>query len=470
VHRKTGLAGTGRWYLAMLESRANSLAMNHKRRSQPEWRWGALAAVAVGVGAALWIGRLPPQPPRSAAPQSAAAAEAPPSYQPRPLSDVVYEATPERVERGRYLVEGVMQCFVCHSARDWTKPGAPPVEGKEGAGTVWWDKPWLVAPNLTPDGETGIGRWTDDMLGRSIREGVAHDGRVLYPQMWSNAFHGLADEDLAAVVVYLRSRPPVRNPLPTTRIPAERAAHLPTLPPLLEPVPMPDLEDPVARARYYVQLADCSGCHSSWYTPRNPGLFAGGNPIGRPGGTVYSANITRDPSGIPYYDEALFREVLRTGRVKARELNGAMPWVAFRHLNDADLDALFRFFRDVVPPARHSINNLDPPTDCRICGGKHPLGDRNVPVEFHPVPLAPGLAAQVVGRYAFADGSPVVFAIEQGRLVARFGENEAGEVFTEDGLWFHIRGEPDVFQFDRDPAGRVTGFVASGVDIVTRQP
>jgi mono/diheme cytochrome c family protein len=454
----------------MLESRANSLAMNRKRRSQPEWRWGALAAVAVGAGAALWVGRLPPRPARSAAPQSAAAAEAVPAHPPRPLRDVVYEATPERVERGRYLVEGVMQCFVCHSERDWTQPGAPPVEGREGAGAVWWNKPWLVAPNLTPDPETGIGRWTDDMLGRAIREGVAHDGRVLYPQMWSNAFSILADEDLAAVVVYLRSRPAVRNPLPTTRIPPERAAHLRTLPPLVEPVPMPDLEDPVVRARYYVQLADCSGCHTSWYTPRNPGLFAGGNPIDRPGGTVYSANITSDPSGIPYYDAALFREALRTGRVKARELNGAMPWVGFRHLSDDDLDALFHFFRDVVPPARHSINNLDPPSDCRICGGKHPLGDRNVPVEFHPLPLDPAVAAQVVGRYAFADGFPVVFAIEQGRLVARFGEGEAGEVFTEDGLWFHVRGEPDVFQLERDASGKVTGFVASGVDLVSRQP
>jgi hypothetical protein len=444
--------------------------MTRKRRSKPAWSWGALAAIAVGVSAALWVGRLPAPAPRPAAPQSAAPAETKPAHQPRPLRDVVYEATPARVARGRYLVEGVMQCFLCHSERDWTRPGAPPVEGKEGAGSVWWDKPWLVAPNLTPDVETGIGRWTDDMLGRAIREGVAHDGRTLYPQMWSASFRALADEDLAAVIVYLRSRPPVRNPLPPTRIPPERAAHMRTLPPLIEPVPMPDLGDPVARARYYVRLADCSGCHSSWYTPRNPGLFAGGNPIERAGGTVYSANITSDPSGIPYYDATLFREVMRTGRVKARELDGAMPWVAFRHLNDEDLDALYRFFRDVVPPVRHSINNLDPPTGCAICGGQHPLGDRNVPVEFHPVPIDPRLEAEAVGRYAFADGFPVVFAIERGRLVARFGEGEASEVFTEDGLRFHVRGEPDVFQFERDAAGRIVGLMASGVDRVTRLP
>jgi hypothetical protein len=55
---------------------------------------------------------------------------------------------------------------------------APPVAALKGAGAVWPDRPWLVAPNLTADVETGIGRWTDDMLLRAIREGIGHDGRV----------------------------------------------------------------------------------------------------------------------------------------------------------------------------------------------------------------------------------------------------------------------------------------------------
>src|SRR6185369_18042360 len=98
--------------------------------------------------------------------------------------------TPARVsvERGRYLVEGILQCFVCHSDRDWGAPGAPPVRGLKGAGHVWKEegKPWLVSPNLTPDRETGIGRWTDAMLARAIREGISHDGRPLDSRMWSS--------------------------------------------------------------------------------------------------------------------------------------------------------------------------------------------------------------------------------------------------------------------------------------------
>src|SRR4051812_29722545 len=72
-----------------------------------------------------------------------------------------YQRTPARVARGQYLVDGILQCFICHSDRDWTAPGAPPVRGLAGAGHVWTaeGKPWLVSPNLTPDRETGIGRW-----------------------------------------------------------------------------------------------------------------------------------------------------------------------------------------------------------------------------------------------------------------------------------------------------------------------
>ncbi len=440
-----------------------------KKRREPKLGWGPAVAIAVAVAAALGVAkrdRVAPPP----APPSSEEVEVVAAHTPRPLRDVVFEPSEARRDRGSYLVNGLLQCFVCHSERDWTQPGGPPVAGKEGAGAVWWDKPWLVAPNLTPDAETGIGRWTDDMLARAIREGVSHDGRTLHPQMWYATFRSLADEDLAAVIVYLRSLPAVRNPLPSTQIPPERAAQIPVPEPLLALVPMPDLADPVERARYYVRLADCSGCHTSWYTPRNPGFFGGGNPIERAGGTSYSSNITWDPSGIPYYDAALFREVMRTGRVKARELDGSMPWVAFRNLSHEDLDAIFELFRDHVTPVRHGVGNADPATDCAICGGKHPLGDRNRPLELQPITIDPDLAAAAVGNYRFADGFPVEFALDQGKLVVRFAGGEPREVFTTDGRTFRAHGEPDAVVFERDAEGRVVGFTASGFDVARRVP
>ena len=79
--------------------------------------------------------------------------------------------------------------------------------------------PWLTAPNLTPDPETGIGRVSDDAIARAIREGVGADGRALFALMPYEEYRRIPDEDVAAIVVYLRSLPPVRNPLPRTALP-----------------------------------------------------------------------------------------------------------------------------------------------------------------------------------------------------------------------------------------------------------
>jgi hypothetical protein len=55
----------------------------------------------------------------------------------------------------------------------------PPVEGKPGSGDILKEKTRLVAPNITPDPETGAGRWTDEQIVRAIRQGIGHDGRRL---------------------------------------------------------------------------------------------------------------------------------------------------------------------------------------------------------------------------------------------------------------------------------------------------
>src|ERR1700751_4459901 len=66
----------------------------------------------------------------------------------RPLRNVTFAQSPQRLARGAYLAEGPLGCFRCHSARDWSQPGGPPIHGREGAGHVFSDedRPWLVAP------------------------------------------------------------------------------------------------------------------------------------------------------------------------------------------------------------------------------------------------------------------------------------------------------------------------------------
>jgi predicted HAD superfamily phosphohydrolase len=91
---------------------------------------------------------------------------------------------------------------------------------------------------------------------------------------------------------------------------------------------------------------------------------------------VASANITPDPTGISYYDETRFVQVLRSGYAKARELKSIMPWWEYRGLSDGDLKDIFAYLR-TLKPARHRVDNAEVPTQCRACGLRHGLGNQN---------------------------------------------------------------------------------------------
>ena len=301
----------------------------------------------------------------------------------RALTSRTFERTPQRLERGRYLVSAVSNCFGCHSPHEWGAPGIPAVPGKEAAGQVmpFPDLPGrIVASNLTPDPETGAGQWTDDQLARAIREGVGHDGRALFPMMPYYLFQRMSDEDVASIVVYLRSLPPVRNPLPPTEIIFPVKYLIRGVP---QPVtsPVPDLapnSDAVARGAYLVNMAACSNCHTPFDKGRDvPGMaFAGGFLLSGAWGSVAAANITPDPSGISYYDEALFLRVMRTGAVSARQLSPVMPVSAYRNITDDDLKAMFAYLR-TLKPVHHRVDNSLPPTLCKLCRQKHGAGDQN---------------------------------------------------------------------------------------------
>lgn len=119
----------------------------------------------------------------------------------RALTDRKFESTSQRLERGKYLASG---CIYCHSPHDWSATGTPLQAGMEGSGEQqpYADLPGrIVAPNLTPDKETGAGSRTDDMFARAIREGAGHDGRALFPLMPYVNFREFSDEDLASIVV-----------------------------------------------------------------------------------------------------------------------------------------------------------------------------------------------------------------------------------------------------------------------------
>ena len=136
----------------------------------------------------------------------AVAAPTPPKPDPARLAGSELVAL---AERGRYLFT-VTSCALCH--------------GSSGAGGLkisWKPMGTLWTRNITPDPDTGIGKWTDAQIARAIRSGVAADGRMLHWQgmIWDH-LSNLDEEDVRALVVYLRTLPPVRNAVPSARPPA----------------------------------------------------------------------------------------------------------------------------------------------------------------------------------------------------------------------------------------------------------
>lgn len=115
------------------------------------------------------------------------------------------------VARGAYLAT-VMDCAGCHMPRG--SDGAPLFEAGLSGGNVGFEIPGMGifwAPNLTPI-ETGLGSWTDAEIVAAITAGLNPEGRALAPVMPSPSYAALTDEDVAALVAFLRSLPPVDAP------------------------------------------------------------------------------------------------------------------------------------------------------------------------------------------------------------------------------------------------------------------
>jgi len=114
------------------------------------------------------------------------------------------------VQRGEYLV-AITGCNDCHTPG--ALHGAPDLKRALSGSELGWRGPWGVsyASNLTPDPETGIGTWTDAEIERALRSGVKKDGSPIAPPMPWPDFSRLSTEDMAAMIAYLRTLPPVKH-------------------------------------------------------------------------------------------------------------------------------------------------------------------------------------------------------------------------------------------------------------------
>lgn len=289
----------------------------------------------------------------------------------RPPSDEKIQLTPERVERGKYLATAV-GCLDCHSERDWSHWGGPIKPGRAGVGNLCLSQAdglpgSFCTPNLTPDPKTGLGSWTDGEVMRAIREGVAKDGHALFGMMPYGDFKSMSDDDVRAIVAYLRTLPPVENPIPPPSFdfPVNLLMKLGPQP-LEGPIQAPPKTDTVAYGKYLATIA-CNGCH----TPLDkgepiPGMaFAGGMDFKGPWGHVRPANLTPDPeTGIGSLTREQFLDRFRAFRSIDPGVNPApegknsiMPWKMLSQMTDEDLGAIYDFLR-TLPPVKHVVNRF----------------------------------------------------------------------------------------------------------------
>ncbi len=273
-----------------------------------------------------------------------------------PYPDIHASKDTAVIARGRDFVYGPAHCAYCHTTLD----KLPQVEKGEilpltGGHAFILPIGTLYSRNLTSD-ETGIGKLSDGEIARALRFGVGHDGRALFNLM---PFNNLSDEDLTAVISYLRTLEPVKNDVPKNEFNVMgkivKAFMLKPVGPEGEVAKSVPVGPTVEYGKYLVMnVANCRGCHTArdLHTGEYIGPFyAGGFKLPSeidPSITLCTPNITCDAkTGIlANWSKEKFIERFRQGRLIHESI---MPWGPFSHMSDDDLTAIYKFLRTVKP-------------------------------------------------------------------------------------------------------------------------
>ena len=252
------------------------------------------------------------------------------------------------IARGKHLVYSSAHCIDCHQRANADSLIALGQEVPLSGG-VLFDLPLgkIYSKNITPDKETGIGKYTDVEIARALRYGVHPDGTVVYDFM---PFHNTSDEDLTAMISYLRAQRPVHNAVPDHQLNlmgnAVKAFLVKPAGPVGE-VPRAVTPDTTAVYGRYIamHLAECNGCH----TKRDMAGAVIGEPFG--GGNniegFITPNLTPDPTGRIYkWTKNDFITRFRKGKLIP---GSPMPWRSFGRMTDEELTALYNFLRSLKP-------------------------------------------------------------------------------------------------------------------------
>lgn len=264
--------------------------------------------------------------------------------------------------KGKSLVYGPAHCAHCHgpiSEYERVERG----EEVQLSGGFGFKLPFgtIYAPNITPDPETGIGNLSSDVIARSLRYGVGHDGRALFDFM---PFYDLSERDLNAILSYLKTTEPVKNEVPENEwnFMGKMVRAFFIVPMGDGDVPEVPAADSTAVYGAYLanSIANCGGCH----TPRDfmTGAYIGAEMSGGNQFEVFdmstgeiikdkhlvTPNLSPDPeTGVmASWSKADFIKRFRQGRVVP---GSPMPWGPFSRMSDRELKAIYYFLQTVEP-------------------------------------------------------------------------------------------------------------------------
>lgn len=266
-----------------------------------------------------------------------------------PYPEVQSSTDSTTIARGKELVFGPAHCADCHSLQNADSLFALG-QDVELSGGYLFDMPIgkIYTKNITPDSVTGIGRYTDKEIARALRYGIGPNGSAFFDFM---PFHNTSDEDLSAIISYLRAQKPVNKAIPENEFntigKVVKAFLIKPVGPNGE-VPVSVKRDSTAEYGKYlsVSVANCSGCHTNrdLMTGEYTGeLFAGGLEID---GFV-TPNLTSDTSGRLFtWDQQQFITRFREGKKIEKS---PMPWSSFKRMSDGDLVAIYKYLKSLKP-------------------------------------------------------------------------------------------------------------------------
>jgi mono/diheme cytochrome c family protein len=262
--------------------------------------------------------------------------------------------SPQAFERGKELA--FSNCAGCHYDRSVNKFIGTQIHDVPGiAGKVF-------SANLTHSKSNGIApKYSDAEIRYLLKTGIARDGRFLSYMLRPN----MAEEDINAIIVYLRSNDPAVSAADTTvglthftfigktymNLKAKPVAYRAN-------VKMPSENDPAAVGYYLIDNLGCFHCHSKTLKSLNfanpnqtKGYLAGGIKFKGPKGDIYASNITPDKNtGIGSYTKEQFLKAIKEGDAPDRKLKEPMP--KFSMLKDGEVDAIYAYLQSI--PAKYN--------------------------------------------------------------------------------------------------------------------